>query len=297
MSIFTRPIRPEPIASDEAVRRYIEAVRREIEPDPLFRVRLRGTVLNRFVAEREGSALPTAYRPTRMGRLGRACLYASLVTALSVGGVMAASETAVPGELLYPLKRSIEGMRLEVAPAHLRDELAVYALAERIDELGQLVDDGAWALAADLAGDVRETYEELVASTSGEVVDAKFAAQLARLDEALDRAPVRARAAIERAMGGAPGLQLHAAGEPGRSQGGADSESRGGGSGQGGGGPANGTEPPEDDPPEQAGRTPRPERSPDADRSPQPDRTPKPRPAPKPKPTPEPSMSPHGEAP
>jgi Domain of unknown function (DUF5667) len=301
MSIFTRPIRPEPMASDEAVRRYIEAIRREIEPDPMFRRRLRGTVVNRFVAEREGTAVP-AFRPSRMGRLGRACLYASLATALSVGGVMAASETAVPGDFLYPLKRSIEEMRMEVAPAQLRDDLAVYALAERIDELDQLVERGAWTLAADLAGDIRATSAELTAGTGVEVIDEQVAAQLARLDETLDRAPVGARDAIERAMGGAPGPEQEEAVAPGRSEGSANGQSDGGGPGDARGS-GNGTDPPHNDPPGQADRTPRPEPSPDSDRgnapdgSPQPERSPKPDPTPKPKPTPMPSPSSEAETP
>jgi hypothetical protein len=301
MSIFTRPIRPEPMASDEAVRRYVEAIRREIEPDPLFRRRLRGTVVNRFVAEREGTAVP-AIRPSRMGRLGRACLYASLATALSVGGVMAASETAVPGEFLYPLKRSIEEMRMKVAPAQLRDDLAVHALAERIDELDQLVESGAWTLAADLAGDIRAASAELTAATGIEVIDEQVAAQLARLDATLDRAPVGARDAIERAMGGAPGPEREEAVAPGRSQGSANSQSDGGGPGNALGS-GNGTDPAQNDPSGQADRTPRPEPSPDPDRgnapdgSLQPERSPKPNPTLKPKPTPMPSPSPEAETP
>ena len=64
MSLFTNPIRPAPIASDAAVRRYIDAIRRQIEPDPLYRRRLRGEVVNRFVAQKQGVAL-TAVRGHR----------------------------------------------------------------------------------------------------------------------------------------------------------------------------------------------------------------------------------------
>jgi hypothetical protein len=53
MSLFTNPIRPAPIASDAAVRRYVDAIRRQIEPDPLYRRRLRGEVVNRFVAQQQ----------------------------------------------------------------------------------------------------------------------------------------------------------------------------------------------------------------------------------------------------
>ena len=111
MSLFTR--RPgSHVPPDEAMRRYVELVRRDIDPHPLFRRRLRGTVVNRFVAQREGSAVARRPRASRMGRLGRACLYASVATAISVGGVMAASESALPGGFFYPLKLSVEDMRL-----------------------------------------------------------------------------------------------------------------------------------------------------------------------------------------
>ena len=154
MSLFTNPIRPAPIASDAAVRRYIEGIRRQIEPDPLYRRRVRGQVVNRFVAQKRGIDLTGSQRPSRMGALGRACLYASFALAVSVTGVMAASDAAIPGDVLYPLKLSIEKMRLDVLPDEYHDELAVYALSERIGELSQLVEAGDVARAATLAASI-----------------------------------------------------------------------------------------------------------------------------------------------
>ena len=116
------------LTPDELVRRYVERVRADLEPDPLFRRRLRGIVSNQFVAAREGSAIP-ASRPSRMGRLGRACLYASFALGISVGGVMAASRAAIPGDLLYPVKLQIEALRMEALPAEYRDDLAILALS------------------------------------------------------------------------------------------------------------------------------------------------------------------------
>jgi uncharacterized membrane protein YgcG len=311
MSVFPRPA--QSLSADDAMRRYVEAIHREIEPDPLFRRRLRGAVVNRFVAEREGTTVEPMPRPARMGRLGRACLYASFVTAVSVGGVMAASEAAIPGDLLYPLKRSIEAARMEVAPAHLRDELVVYELAERIDELGRLVEAGALGKAADLAQTIRASYDELVATTGSDAVaDDRFVTQLAQLDEVLDRVPVGARQAIERAMSGAPGLQLDAAG-PGQSTGDSGTESPSGG-GQGSDGGSNATGQKGDGPPAPAERTPRPDptsrpdptpepdpsdepdrsgepdRTPDLERTPDPERPSKPDGTPKPARPPEPSL-------
>ena len=306
MSVMSRLTRRDPLSPDDAMRRYVEAIRRDLEPDPLFRRRLRGTVMNEFVARREGVAVPTASPLGRqMGTLGRACLYASFVLALSVGGVMAASETAIPGDLLYPLKRSIEEMRMEVAPTHLRDDLAAYALAERLDELSRLLENGALGAAAALAGDVEASYEELVA-TAGEdaVADGRFDAQLAHLDDVLDHVPVRARQAIVNAMNGAPGLQVdhsgqgHAEGGPGsKPQGQSSGVNNGNGANNGNGsqngngnGTSNGNGPDGAGAPGQAKPSPTPE--PEDQQSEQPEPTPRPERTPKPHGSPSPSPSP-----
>ena len=132
---------------------------RQIEPDPLYRRRLRGQVVNRFVAQKRGIDLTGPRRPSRMGALGRASLYASFALAVSVTGVMAASDAAIPGDVLYPLKRGIEQMRLDVLPDEFHDELVVYALSERIDELNQLVEAGDVARASTLAGSIHDAYD------------------------------------------------------------------------------------------------------------------------------------------
>jgi hypothetical protein len=205
MSILSRPLRPSSTASDDAVRRYVEELRRHADPDPLFRRRLRGTVVNRYVAVQEGVLVPRAVRQaSRMGTLGRACLYASFAMAVSVGGAMAASERAVPGELLYPLKRSIESLRLDVLPVQYHDELVAEALSARIMEISVLLDSGQVALAASLSDDIRESYERLVALSNGDGAPrGLLRARLDQLDAMLARLPESARTAVERAMSGA----------------------------------------------------------------------------------------------
>ena len=269
MSILSRPLRPSSTASDDAVRRYIEELRRHADPDPFFRRRLRGTVMNRYVAVQEGAVVPRVRQASRMGTLGRACLYASFALAVSVGGAMAASERAVPGELLYPLKRSIESLRLAVLPERYHDELVAEALSARIMELSVLLDSGQVTLAASLADDVRTSYEALVALGNGQ--DAPrglLRAHLDQLEAMLARLPEAARAAVERAMTGAnPGNATPGLGHgpdrglPSRSQG----QGNENGSSRQGGGPSGGQS---------------------TDGPPDPDRTPKPEPDPKPHPTP-----------
>jgi hypothetical protein len=217
MSTFPRSD-PFDHSPDEAMRAYLDAIHTDIEPDPMFRRRLRGTVMNRFVAEREGAVEVAPPRSSRMGRLGRACLYASVATALGVGGVMAATESAIPGDFLYPLKRSVEDMRATVAPAHLRDELAVYELAERIDELSRLIESGDVARSVSLSAAIRVRLEQVAARGESSVADARLGAQLARLEEVLDTASVQTRRAVERAMSGVPGFQAEPGTRPDRSE-------------------------------------------------------------------------------
>ena len=295
MSLFTNPIRPAPIASDAAVRRYVEAIRQQIEPDPLFRRRLRGQVVNRIVAQRRGIDLTGSRRPLRMGALGRACLYASFALAVSVTGVMAGSDAAIPGDVLYPLKRGIEQMRLDVLPDEFHDELVIYALSERIDELSQLVEAGDVARASTLAGSIHDAYAQAVAEGGdADGLARRLDRQVARLAQVVSVLPSEARASIAHAMAGAPGLMVDAwtsdgsepvaepassSGAPGQGPG----SGRGQGSNQGSGAGAQGDDP-------------SPEASPTPDATPKPDRTPKPEPTPSDDASSTPKPSPKGEA-
>jgi hypothetical protein len=200
MSLFRGTIRPPAILSDEAVERYLAAIRAELTPDPLFRRRLRGEVLNRYVGAREG--MVATPRSRSMGKLGRAVLYASFTLALSATSMLAASQEALPGDLLYPLKRQVESLRMEVLPAHLHDDLAAYQLAERIDELGRLAQLGDVPGAASLATVVATEYEAFVAEADADRVGSndRYVPVLTALLERLpDPAQQAVRAVIDRA--------------------------------------------------------------------------------------------------
>jgi len=178
MSLFRDSLRPPPLASDAAVRRYLELIRAELEPDPLFRRRLRGTVVNRFVAAREGLVEP-ARRGSAMGKLGRAVLYASFTLALSVTSVMAASQQALPGDLLYPLKLRIEALRLDILPEHLHDDLI------RQD------------LAAALISAIGDDYAALAAEPADVAAGGSLDDRLVVIDAMVDQLPASAQSAVE----------------------------------------------------------------------------------------------------
>ena len=194
MSLFRGTIRPPAVLSDEAVERYLAAIRAGLTPDPLFRRRLRGVVMNRYVARREGMvAVP---RNRSMGRLGRAVLYASFTLALSTTTVLAASQEALPGDPLYALKRQVEDLRVQILPADLHDDLAAYALAERIDELARLAVRGDWARVESLAITVEHDFAAFVARADTDRSDSNDK-YLIVLNGLLARLPDPAREAVE----------------------------------------------------------------------------------------------------
>jgi hypothetical protein len=202
MSLFRGTLRPPAVLSDEAVERYLAAIRAELRPDPLFRRRLRGDVLNRYVAVREGMPGSVAERRS-MGRLGRAVLYASFTLALSTTSVLAASQEALPGDLLYPLKRQVEHLRMEVLPTHLHHDLAAYELAERIEELARLTEmgdaNGAAAMAAEVAADYAAFVQE--ADAAGLISEDRYLTVLTAL---LERLPEPAQDAIQAVIDRSP---------------------------------------------------------------------------------------------
>ena len=202
MSLFRGTMRPPAVLSDEAVERYLADVRANLDPDPLFRRRLRGLVMNRFVAGREG--ILAAPRSRAMGRLGRTVLYASFTLALSTTTVLAASQEALPGDPLYALKRQVEDVRVQVLPADLHDDLAAYALAERINELARLAERGDWALVESLAITVERDLAAFVASSEANRGDSNDK-YLTVLNGLLARLPDPAREAVEAVIDRASG--------------------------------------------------------------------------------------------
>lgn len=148
-------------APDERVARAIAAVRADLEPDPLFQRRLRSQVLGRHVAAREGATIDTVRPKREMGRLGRAVLYASFALGVSVTSVMAASQQAVPGDVLYPLKRDIEALRHQVLPEEFEALLLRTELTARLDELAAVAENGDPAIITGLADEISQTYEEV----------------------------------------------------------------------------------------------------------------------------------------
>ena len=190
-----------PLGLDEATLLRLERTLRRVEPDPLFRRRLRGHLVNRHVAAREG--LLAEPRPRRqMGKLGRSVLLASLAATLSVSAAGAVAQDSIPGDPLYGVKLQLEDVRMRIAPPSVRAELAAIALAERLEELERLAAGGVWGEVPQAVVRVTEARQELIAldpeartrAARGEL------GAVAALEAVMAKAPPDARHGLERAL-------------------------------------------------------------------------------------------------
>lgn len=190
---------PEAVPLDDAMLRRLERAYRRVDPDPLFRRRLRGEVLNRYVAAREGH-LHQPRGGRQMGKLGRSVLYASLVLAIGVSTAGAAAQESMPGDLMYAVKLQLEELRMRVAPPSVHDDLAAIALAERVDELERLAATGSWRLVPAAAARVVAAEEKLLALDPRGARSAAATEAEELLRSILADAPAQARAGLENAM-------------------------------------------------------------------------------------------------
>jgi hypothetical protein len=196
---YLRRDQPPGLPDEKTVGWLREAVL-ELDPDPLFRRRLRGALLNGYVEVREGMRRP-APAPSGMGRIGRAVLYASLTMAVGATAVGAAARDALPGDPLYSVKMAVERIRTDLAPASVQRQLAAASVDTRIDELAQLAARGNWALAAASAQQVAAELRHL--ETMGGAPSAEETGiehRLTVLTAILEKAPPAAAEGLQRAI-------------------------------------------------------------------------------------------------
>jgi hypothetical protein len=188
--------RTPPIGADDPAARLVVRASARLRPDPKFRKQLRTSVLNRYVAVREGHVAPTPRR-SEMGRLGRAVLYATFALVVGVSSAGAASSSSLPGDALYTMKLRLEAVRMQIAPPVARPMLAELALNARLSELEQLAAAGRWDKIPGVAAAVGEAEKALEAlgGPSGDEV-ANLAHHTDVLTQLLARAPEEARAGL-----------------------------------------------------------------------------------------------------
>jgi hypothetical protein len=133
------------------------------EPDPAFRGALRERLMSEAVTVLVPvSAAPrrpetrTAMEPRRRRHLS---LVAATIAATGVVGLVGSSASAVPGELLYPVKRSVESVEMQLHRGDTsRGSFQLHLAAERLAEARTLsADDGSAELIADTLDDFSAT--------------------------------------------------------------------------------------------------------------------------------------------
>jgi hypothetical protein len=186
---------------DEAYAESLERSLRRLEPDALYRRRLRGEVLNRYVATREGLVKPPQ-RPRAMGFLGRGVLYASLTAAVAASATSAAAAESLPGDPLYPVKLHFEEIRLQMAPPAMRADLMAMALDERLHELEELAWAGKWSQVAAVANAVTQAEVRLAGGRGapGQTAVDELSEHAAVLEALVDTAPAAAQDGLNRAI-------------------------------------------------------------------------------------------------
>jgi hypothetical protein len=137
--------------SDEHIAELVRFVERlcevaVVEPSPMFQESLRTRLMTE--AETALGPLPTASgtTPTRAGRPIRrrvAGLTAAMVASAGIVGIVASSASAVPGEMLYPVKRSVESVELVMHRDEAsRGSFQLRQASERLAEARELSGNG-----------------------------------------------------------------------------------------------------------------------------------------------------------
>ena len=120
-------------------------------PDPAFR----GALRTRLMDEAATVLVPMPSEPRRPtprtpagaapspGRRRRTSLVAAAVAAAGIVGLVGSSASAVPGDLLYPVKRSVESVELQLHRGDAsRGSFQLDRASERLAEARTLSDDG-----------------------------------------------------------------------------------------------------------------------------------------------------------
>lgn len=119
-----------------------------VEPAPQFRDRLRADLMAEagtvFVAAEPARRTPRAPRRS-LRTLSRRFAAGGAAAAVTVGslGMISTSQAAVPGELLYPVKRGVENAEVALQPDPIdRARTRLDHASERLDETRSLVGEG-----------------------------------------------------------------------------------------------------------------------------------------------------------
>jgi len=169
---------PELAALADLAARLREVPTQALRPEVAFRTELRA----RLVAEAEGlravrEHLPAPRRPAEPAAPRRTPrrLLAGVLAATLLGGTGAAvaSTAALPGELLYPVKRGVEQVRLGLSAGDAARGATELSLARtRLDEAEMLLLRGGAGDSQDRAVDALQDFSDAAVAGSGLLLEA-----------------------------------------------------------------------------------------------------------------------------
>jgi hypothetical protein len=122
-------------------------------------------------ARRTPEARPAVAAPSR-GRRRLAGLAAAAASSLGVVGLVAGSASALPGDVLYPVKRTVETVELSLHRSdEARGQQRLAMASERLDEVRALLADGSAAQRSQVTG-LLDEFSEQAELGSAELFDA-----------------------------------------------------------------------------------------------------------------------------
>lgn len=140
-----------------------------VEPSAEFRSDLRGQLMTEattVLVPMPGAARPAAESTARASRRGRrrlAVLAATLVASAGGVGIVASSASALPGDMLYPVKRSVESVELTL---HRSDSnRGAFQLAQATERLAEARQLSAADASPQLISEALDSFSE--SATSG----------------------------------------------------------------------------------------------------------------------------------
>jgi len=181
--------------------RMLEDTATLVVPSDEFRARSRQRLLMHMARSgRQRHSLRTSIAERARGWVIR---FSAALAALSIAGGAAAgaSASALPGDLLYPLKQVTEATVLQLAPSDsARQDLLLHQADTRLDETARLLQQGRDTEAGVTVARYDDTLAALTAPANPEPVQSQLGSNEARLNELQESAPPPARPGLERAL-------------------------------------------------------------------------------------------------
>ncbi len=181
------PLQAEALRAELKAGVWLIAKRKEVEPRPGFVSASRTRVLERIQAEARSQGTKHAFFgfawPKRLTFQWAVAALVFLLVLAGTGGIVKASQAALPGENLYAVKRASEQVAYTVTLGEVqRVELSQRFANQRLNEVEQLVADGKFTEAKETLTSMEQQVNQAVAQL-GKVDKAQAQAKVAAAEK------------------------------------------------------------------------------------------------------------------